>query len=51
MKQITSTELHTIKVRELGLDPEALDLTSTESLAAAIRRAAAFDHLASETWE
>jgi len=40
MKQILGEQLQAIKVRELGLDPAALDLTSTEALAAALRRAA-----------
>lgn len=42
MKQISSADVHAIKVGELGLDPAALDLAATESLAAAIRRAASF---------
>lgn len=42
MKRLTADEVHARKVAELGLDPTALDLTSVEALAAAIRRAAGF---------
>jgi hypothetical protein len=42
MRLISAAELHSRKVGELGLDASALDLTATESLAAALRRAAGF---------
>src|SRR5208337_3027481 len=42
MKRITATEVHAKKVAELGLDPDGLDLTSTEAIAGAIRRLAGF---------
>jgi hypothetical protein len=41
MRQLTPEEVHASKTRELGLDPDLLDLTSAEALAAALRRAAA----------
>lgn len=37
-----AAELHAQKVAELGLDATALDLTSTEAIAGALRRAAGF---------
>jgi len=40
MKELTLNQVHALKVGELGLDAAALDLTATESLAAALRRAA-----------
>jgi hypothetical protein len=42
MRQLTPGELHALKVAELSLDPNALDLTSVEALAGALRRAASF---------
>lgn len=40
MKQLTAADVHALKVAELGLDPEAVDLTAVEALAGALRRAA-----------
>lgn len=42
MRHLTAADVHAEKVRELGLDPSALDLTSTEAIAGALRRAASF---------
>lgn len=42
MRRLTAIEVHAQKVRELGLDPEALDLATPEGLAGALRRAASF---------
>jgi hypothetical protein len=42
MRRLTVREVHSVKVAELGLDPSSLDLTSTEAIAAALRRAASF---------
>ena len=42
MKRLTAEEVHSRKTRELGLDPEALDLTTPEGLAGALRRAASY---------
>lgn len=42
MKRLTATEVHARKVAELGLDPTVVDLTSTEAIAGALRRAASF---------
>lgn len=42
MKQLTASELHALKVAELSLDPNAVDLTTVEALAGALRRAASF---------
>jgi hypothetical protein len=42
MKLLSAEEVHSRKVAELGLDPHAIDLTATESLAAALRRVAGF---------
>jgi hypothetical protein len=42
MRRLTATEVHERKVAELGLDATALDLTSVEAIAAALRRAAGF---------
>ena len=42
MKRLTAMEVHARKVAELGLDPNALDLTSTEAIAGALRRLAGF---------
>ena len=42
MKRLTVAEVHTQKVSELGLDSSALDLTSTEAIAGALRRTASF---------
>ena len=42
MRQLTPSELHALKVEELSLDPTAVDLTSVEALAGALRRAASF---------
>ncbi len=42
MKQLSAAEVHAQKVAELGLDPDALDLTSVEAVAGALRRSASF---------
>lgn len=42
MRRLATAEVHAQKVAELGLDPTALDLTSTEAIAGALRRAAGF---------
>jgi len=42
MKRLTIEEVHAQKIRELGLDPEALDLTTPEGIAGALRRAASY---------
>lgn len=42
MRRLTTAEVHAQKIRELGLDPEALDLTTPEGLAGALRRAASY---------
>lgn len=42
MRRLTSSEVHNNKIAELGLDQKALDLTSIEATAAALRRAAHF---------
>ena len=42
MRQLTPSELHALKVAELSLDPSAVDLTSVEAQAGALRRAASF---------
>ena len=42
MRQLSAAEVHAQKVAELGLDPGALDLTSVEAIAGALRRAASF---------
>jgi len=42
MKQLTSEEVHALKVAELGLDNEASDLTSAEAIAGALRRSGGF---------
>lgn len=42
MKRLTVAEVHAQKIRELGLDPEVLDLETPEGIAAALRRAASF---------
>jgi hypothetical protein len=42
MKRLTATEVHAHKIRELGLDPTALDLDTPEGLAGALRRAASY---------
>ncbi len=42
MRRLTIAEVHARKAAELGLDATALDLTSSEAIAAAIRRAAGF---------
>lgn len=42
MRRLTAEEVHARKIRELGLDPEALDLTTPEGLAGALRRAASY---------
>src|SRR5437879_4262714 len=39
---LSPTEVHARKVRELGLDPTVIDLTSPEAIATALRRAAGF---------
>lgn len=40
VKRLTPSEVHATKVQELGLDAEAVDLTSIEAIANALRRAA-----------
>lgn len=40
MRQVMITEIHARTVRELGLDPSVLGLTSTEAIASLLRRAA-----------
>lgn len=42
MRRLTVGEVHARKIRELGLDPESLDLTTPEGLAGALRRAASY---------
>ncbi|KYF60254.1 hypothetical protein BE04_25970 [Sorangium cellulosum] len=42
MRRLTAAEVHARKIAELGLAPEALDLTTPEGLAGALRRAASF---------
>lgn len=42
MRRITPQEVHAQKIRELGLDPEALDLTTPEGLSGALRRALSY---------
>jgi len=42
MRRLTGVEVHAQKVAELGLDSSALDLTSTEAIAGALRRTASF---------
>jgi hypothetical protein len=42
MRRLTVEEVHAQKIQELGLDPEALDLTTPEGLAGALRRAASY---------
>ncbi|MCC6876761.1 MAG: hypothetical protein IT378_20830 [Sandaracinaceae bacterium] len=40
MRRLTDQQVHAQKVRELGLDPDTLDLTTPEAIAGALRRAA-----------
>lgn len=42
MRRLTAEEVHAQKIRELGLDPEAFDLTMPEGLAGALRRAGSY---------
>ena len=42
MRQLTRTEVHSRGIGQLRLDPNTLDLTSVEAIAAALRRAARF---------
>ena len=42
MRRLTVEQVHAQKVVELGLDPEASDLTTPEGLAGALRRAASY---------
>lgn len=42
MKRLNATEVHARKVEELGLDPTAVDLTSVEAIACALRRVSNF---------
>ena len=42
MRRISQGEVHALKVAELSLDPDAVDLTTVEALAGALRRAASF---------
>lgn len=40
MRRLTVEEVHALKVAELGLDPDAIDLCAPEAIAGALRRAA-----------
>ena len=57
MRLLTPTQVHELKVAELGLDPTMVDLTTVEALAGALRRAAGFScpcsaaMLARTVWE
>lgn len=42
MRRLTVEQVHAQKIRELGLDPETLDLTTPEGLAGALRRAGSY---------
>jgi hypothetical protein len=42
MRRISAAEVHEHSVAELGLDASSLDLTTSEAIAAAVRRAAGF---------
>jgi len=42
MKRLNAIEVHARKVEELGLDPTAVDLTSIEAIACALRRVSSF---------
>ena len=42
MRQLTRTEVHLRGIAQLRLDPNTLDLTSVEAIAAALRRSARF---------
>lgn len=42
MRRLTAQQVHAQKIHELGLDPEALDLTTPEGVAGALRRAASY---------
>lgn len=42
MRRLTVEEVHALKIRELGLDPDALDLATPEGFAGALRRAAGY---------
>ena len=42
MRRLTASELQARQVRQLGLDPDALDLTSVEVIAGALRRMSSF---------
>jgi hypothetical protein len=42
MQQITVEALHSIATSDLGLDPDSVDLTAPEAIAALLRRAGAF---------
>ncbi len=42
MRQLTRTEVHLRGIAQLRLDPNKLDLTSVEAIAAALRRSASF---------
>lgn len=42
MRRLTAEQVHALKILELGLDPDALDLTTPEGLAGALRRAASY---------
>lgn len=42
MRRLTAHQVHAQKIRELGLDPEALDLSTPEGVAGALRRAASY---------
>jgi len=42
LRRLSAEQVHAQKIRELGLDPDALDLTTPEGLAGALRRAASY---------
>ena len=42
MRRLTPEQVQAQKIRELGLDPEALDLTTAEGIAGALRRSASY---------
>ena len=42
MRLLTAEQVHAEMIRELGLDPDLLDLNSPEGLAGALRRAASY---------
>lgn len=42
MRRLTAEQVHAQKIRELGLDPDALDLATPEGVAGALRRVASY---------